>query len=243
MEAIKKKLNDSAAMRWSMLLLIATITFATYYVNDIFSGMKGIMETQLGITSGDYGLLLSAVGYFNIIGMIVVGGIILDKWGIRKTGFLFVGIATLGSLLISYGGSTGFVNGGLGYNFLDSFLPQYSPQLKMMFFGRLLFGLGLETCCVLVQKVIVKWFKNKELALAFAINMGVGRFGSAFAIMLAPEIAGELVNGMYPNFPTVLFVGFALSVVAFLLFIVYTSFDLKIDKESNGRCQSNPGNS
>ncbi len=231
MNEFKQKLNDSAAMRWSMLSLVAVIMFATYYINDIFSGMKGIMETQLKMSSSDYGLLLGSVGFFNTIGMIIVGGIILDKLGVRRTGVAFVGIATLGSFLIAYGGSSYFVNGGFGYQFMGSFLPQYSPQLKVMILGRLLFGLGLETCCVLVQTVVVKWFKGKELALAFAINMGVGRLGSASAIMLAPVLAGSMVGNLYPSFPTVLWFGFGLAAIAMLSFLVYTIFDIKMDKQ------------
>lgn len=231
MNQFKEKMNDSAAMRWGMLVLVSTVMFATYYINDIFSGMKGVMETQLRISSSDYGLLLSSVGWFNMIGMIILGGIILDKWGIRKTGFVFVGIATLGSFFIAYGGSEYFAQGGFGYSLFESIFPQYSPQLKMMILGRLLFGLGLETCCVLVQKALVKWFKGKELALAFAVNMGVGRFGSAMAIMMSPVLAGTLVEGMYTEFPTALWFGFGLAAIAFLFFLVYTTFDLKFDNQ------------
>lgn len=237
MDQIKQKLNDSAVMRWSMLALVAVIMFATYYINDIFSGMKGIMEIQLKMSSSDYGLLLGSVGFFNTIGMIIVGGIILDKLGVRRTGIAFVGIAALGSFLIAYGGSSYFLNGGFGYQFMSSFLPKYSPQLKVMVLGRLLFGLGLETCCVLVQTVVVKWFKGKELALAFAVNMGVGRLGSASAIMLGPVLAGDMVDKLYPHFPTALWFGFGLAALALLSFLVYTLFDIRIDNEQKAYAQ------
>jgi MFS family permease len=230
MNEVKRKLNESAVMRWSMLALISVIMFATYYINDIFSGLKGILEVQLGITSTHYGMLAGSVGVFNTIGMIIVGGLILDKLGVRRTGVVFVGIATLGSFLMAYGGSEAFANGGFGFKFMNSIFPNYSAQLKMMILGRLLFGLGLETCCVLVQKIIVRWFKGKELALAFAVNMSIGRFGSAFAIMLGPILAGSMVNKMYPQLPNALWFGFGLAAIAMLAFLVYITFDLKFDK-------------
>jgi MFS family permease len=230
MNAVKQKLNESAIMRWSMLFLIAVVTFATYYINDIFSGLKGILEAQLNISATDYGMLAGSVGVFNTIGMIIVGGMILDKLGVRRTGVVFVGIATFGSLLMAYGSSEAFANGGFGYKFIDSIFPSYSPQLKLMILGRLLFGLGLETCCVLVQKIIVRWFKGKELALAFAVNMSIGRFGSAFAIMLGPIFAGSMVNKMYPQLPNALWFGFALMAISLLAFLIYITFDLKYDK-------------
>jgi len=231
MNVIKQRLNDSAAMRWAMLLLIGVTTFATYYINDIFSGMKGIMETQLNMNSEGYGVLLSSVSIFNVIGMIIVGGIILDKLGIRRTGAAFVTIAALGSLFIAIGGSGKFVEGAFGYGLVDWLPTNYAPGVKLMMIGRLLFGLGLETCCVMVQKVIVKWFKGKELALGFAINMALGRFGSAFAIYLGPKLAGDLSGGMYPSFPTSLWFGFALGALALLMFLLYCTFDVKIDKQ------------
>ena len=56
-----------------------------------------------------------------------------------------------------------------------------------MIVGRIFFGIGLETTCVLITKTIVKWFKGYELALAMAINMGIGRLGSALGTALGPK--------------------------------------------------------
>ncbi|MCP5051888.1 MAG: major facilitator superfamily domain-containing protein 1, partial [bacterium] len=152
-----------------------------------------------------------------------------------KTGFALIGLASLGSLLIAYGSSAGFADGGFGYDFMNNYFPgDYSPPVKMIILGRILFGMGLETCCVMVQKVIVKWFKGKELALAFAINMGVGRLGTSFALWLPAELAGDLVNGIYPKFSTPLWFGFILSGLAILVFLVYTVYDVKLDKHTEG---------
>ncbi len=74
--------------------------------------------------------------------MAVLGGIILDKLGIRKTGFLFVGLMAAGGLLTAYGASEYFSNGGIGYGLFNSFLAQYSPEFKVMLLGR--FYLGWE---------------------------------------------------------------------------------------------------
>ncbi len=37
-----------------------------------------------------------------------------------------------------------------------------------MTFGYFLFGLGAETSIVVITTIVVKWFKGKELALAWA---------------------------------------------------------------------------
>ena len=72
---------------------------------------------------------------------------------------------------------------------MSSFLPDYSPELKMMMFGRLLFGLGAETQIVMLNKVLAKWFMGKELALAFGLNLGFARVGSALGMSMSPRIA------------------------------------------------------
>jgi hypothetical protein len=50
-EAIKKTLRDSPLMRWFILVLVSALMFATYWFQDFYSGLKPLMESQLGITS------------------------------------------------------------------------------------------------------------------------------------------------------------------------------------------------
>ena len=116
--------------------------------------------------------------FANAFGMIILGGIILDKWGVRLTAFIFGGVTILGTVIMA-----------LGANGVFSADP--ATKLTAMIVGRVLFGVGLETTCVLVMRTIVKWFKGYELALAMAINMGIGRLGSALGTAISPDIAGN----------------------------------------------------
>jgi MFS family permease len=207
-----RKLNDSTLLRWSMLALMAAITFGLYYFNDIFSGLKSIIEVHLAINSDQFGTLLSSVSIANMFGMIILGGIILDKLGIRLTGLIFVCIASAGAFLVFLGGS--------GHRF------------GLMIVGMAMFGLGLETCCVMVQKVIVKWFKGKEMSLGFAVNMGVGRLGSGLTIMAGPVVAGGMVAGVYPGFARALLLGAVLVGIGLVMFAIYWGFDVRFDRQA-----------
>lgn len=211
MEAIKRRLNDSAGVRWLVLILLSLLTVGTYWFQDFFSGLKPLMEAQLGFSSSDYGLLISSTTWANLAGMIIIGGIILDKWGIRVSGIVFGGLATLGGG-ITYLAASGF------------FGTDPSTQLTWMMIGRILFGTGLETVCVLVSRTIVKWFKGYELALAFAINMGFGRAGSALGTALSIDIGGGQVA------PAVLFAA-SLIGIGLIGFLVYIMFDVKLDRQ------------
>ena len=202
-------MRESAAMRWLVLLLISGLMFATYYFQDFYSGLKDLMESEFGFTSEQFGRILGLTTTANIFGMIIVGGIILDKWGIRIAGYAFGGLAALGGLVSALTAS--------GVIFADN-------TLTGLIIGRILFGVGLEVVCVIVMRTIVKWFKGYEVALAMGINMGFGRLGSALAIAISLDIAGGTVA------PAVTFAAILIG-IAMLMFIIYTFLDYKIDRQ------------
>jgi MFS family permease len=210
-EAIKKTLRDSVPMRWAMLLMVSVLMFATYWFQDFLSGLKPLMESQMGITSSQFGTLIGMTTFANVFGMIIIGGIILDKWGIRLTAVIFGGVTIIGTVIMALG-----ANGVFSSN-LDS-------KLTVMIIGRVLFGVGLETTCVLITRTIVKWFKGYELAMAMAINMGIGRLGSALGTAISPDIAGK-------NPPTAITFAAGLIVIGVLFYFIYLIFDVRIDKQ------------
>ncbi len=212
METVKKTMRDSAAIRWAMLLLLSALMFATYWFQDFYGGLKGLMESELGFTSEEFGRVIGLTTIANMFGMIIVGGIVLDKWGIRLAGIVFGGLAALG------GAINALATAGV---FGDS----HSIQLTMMIVGRILFGTGLEVTCVVATRTIVKWFRGYELALAMAINVGFGRLGSALGIAISPDIASGHVA------PAVTFAA-TLMGLALVIFIIYSFFDIRVDRQS-----------
>lgn len=210
-DTIKKTIKDSAPLRWLVLILISGLIFSTYWFQDFYGGLKGLMESELGFTSEEFGRMIGLTTIANMFGMIIVGGIILDKWGVRIAGLIFGGMAVLGGA-ISALASAGF------------FGTEHSTMLNMMIVGRVFFGSGLEVVCVVATRTVVKWFKGYELALAMAINMGFGRLGSAMGIALSGDIAGGHVSA------AVAFAG-TLIAITLLLFVMYLFFDIKLDKQ------------
>ncbi len=214
MDTIKKTLRDSAGFRWVVLVLISGITFGTYWFQDFFSGIKPIMITEMGITSSQFGTLIQWTTWANVFGMIIIGGIILDKWGIKLTGIIFGLLATGGAALTALGAA-------------GTFSSNPDDQLWIMMIGRLIFGSGLEIMCVIAMRTIVKWFKGYELALAMAINMGFGRLGSTLGQALSIDIGAGVVS------PAVNFAATLIG-IGFLMFLFYLIFDVKLDKQRKG---------
>jgi len=211
---VNKTMRDSAAMRWVVLILISGLTFSTYWFQDFMSGLKGIMESEMGFSSEEFGRIIGLTTIANMFGMILVGGFILDRWGIRLTGYVFGVLATIGAATTALA-AAGF------------FGDDKSTILTMMIVGRIMFGSGLEILCVLATRTIVKWFKGYEMALAMAINIGFGRLGTALGMATSLDLGGGRFS------PAVTFAA-TLIALSFIMFVIYTFFDARIDRQAKG---------
>ena len=132
----------------------------------------------------------------------------------------------LGAALTAYGASDFYRAGGPGYGLMSSVFPNYSQELKMMLLGRFFFGLGAETSIVVVSKILVKWFRGKDLALAFGLKVGFGRLGTFLALRMSPVLAQEGTH-----LTTAIWFAAILVCLGLLVFMVYMLFDLKVDRE------------
>ena len=97
--------------------------------------------------------------------MVLLGGIIIDRVGVRKGTLLFGILCLLGAAITA---ATG--------------------KLAVMATGRLVFGIGAESLIVAVTCALAKWFKGKELSFAFGVNLTIARLGS-FAALNSPTWA------------------------------------------------------
>ena len=81
-----KKLNDSKVLRWSVL--VAFTMLCGYFFDRCNVPLKPMLEKELLWDSLDYGIFTSACSWFNVFAfmLIIIGGIILDKMGVRFTG-------------------------------------------------------------------------------------------------------------------------------------------------------------
>ncbi|MFC2116609.1 MFS transporter [Bacteroidota bacterium] len=227
MEQLRKALIDSPYARWGILVLVGLILSVNYYFYDAFSSLKPLLVKEFGFSNTHYGLFVSFYSIPNtFLLMAVLGGMILDKLGIRRTGFMFIFFMAFGAMLTAYGTSGYYRAGGMGYGFMSSFLPQYSQELKMMLAGRFFYGLGAETSIVVVSKILVKWFKGKDLALAFGLKVGFGRLGTFLALRMSPALAQEGLS-----LTTAVWFAAILVCIGLLAFAVYILFDLKVDRE------------
>ena len=85
----EKRLNDSAAMRWGALGVVSFTMMAAYFVNDVMMPLKSMLETELAWNSTEFGTYAGAYSFLNVfLLMLLWGGLILDRFGVRFTGKL-----------------------------------------------------------------------------------------------------------------------------------------------------------
>jgi MFS family permease len=216
-ELIQKSLRDSKAARWTALAIVSVTMFCGYFFTDVMSPLKPMLESQLGWTSTDYGTFTSAYGWFNVFFlMLILGGIILDKIGVRLTGLGSAGIMVLGAGLKYYAISTTFPEGAM--------IMGLKTQVALASLGFAIFGVGVEIAGITVTKIIVKWFKGYELALAMGLQVAVARIGTLMALASPVPIARYFGSISSP-----LLVCLILLSIGFLSFFGYIVMDKKLD--------------
>ena len=67
-EIIQRKLNDSAWVRWTALILIALTMFFGYMFVDMMSPLQSMIEAQRGWTPDVFGMYGSSEFIFNVFG-------------------------------------------------------------------------------------------------------------------------------------------------------------------------------
>lgn len=225
-EAIQRKLNDSAAARWTALVLIALAMFFAYMFVDVMSPLQSLIESERGWDSGVFGTYAASEYILNVCGFLILAGIILDKCGIRFTGILSTSLMVIGAS-IKYIGVSDWFQATAMCSWLDSWWTTLPGSAKMASFGFMVFGCGCEMAGITVSKAIAKWFKGKEMALAMGLEMAIARFGVFAVFSVSPKIATQFDNSVVAPiaFCTVLLI------IGLINFIVFSVMDAKLDKQ------------
>jgi MFS family permease len=243
-QQIQKTLRDSAAMRWTALLLLAMAMFCSYIFMDILSPIKDLMQETRGWDSTAFGTMQGSEVFLNVFAFFLIfAGIILDKMGVRFTAVLSAAVMLVGACIKWYAVSEGFMGSGLETWFTNNlnYIPVFdelgvSPfyqgmpaSAKFAACGFMIFGCGCEMAGITVSRGIVKWFKGREMALAMGSEMALARLGVATCMIFSPFFAR--LGGVVSVSRSVAF-GVVLMCIALIMTIVYFVMDQKLDAQT-----------
>jgi MFS family permease len=218
METITKTLRDSKTARWFALAVVSFTMLCGYYLTDVMAPLKPLLEKELLWNSSEYGFFTSAYGWFNVfLLMLILGGIILDRMGVRFTGKMATIIMVAGTAIKYWAISTHSLDGAQ--------LLGMKAQVVIAGLGFATFGVGVEVAGITVSKIIVKWFKGKEMALAMGLEMATARIGTTLAMVTSVPIA-RAMNGVSKP----ILVCLIMLCIGMIAFFLYATMDKKLDK-------------
>ena len=224
MSTLKNTIRDNKWACWLALACLVVPMFASYFFDDMFSSLSELFKNpeslQLGWNMADYGFYSSGYSFLCIWGGLIICGVLLDKFGVRLIGSIFVGLMAAGASIVTVA---------------ISIVMAPKTSLAIAYVGCMLFGLGSEIAGVAVTRSIAKWFKGKNMALAMGLQLAIARFGTATAILIAPMIvkqktAGEIYTLAETNKPAL--IGMAVLAIGVILWAIFVAMDAKFDKET-----------
>jgi MFS family permease len=144
--------------RWLVLIFVSLAMFGSYYAYDALSPLADVLKQQLHFTDLNIGFLQFMYSFPNIF-TVVIGGFLIDRFGLRRALMLFAVLSFIGPTITA---ATG--------------------HLPIMAAGRLIFGMGAESLNVAVTTALARWFRGKELSFAFGLNLTASRLGTFTAL-------------------------------------------------------------
>jgi Sugar phosphate permease len=219
MTKVQKAIRDSAAARWTALCIVSFTMMAAYFFTDVMSPLKTMLESQMGWDSSDYGFFTSSYGWFNVFFlMLIFGGLILDKMGIRFTGLTSSILMVIGAGIKYFAISTP--------DLAQTLIAGINGQVMIASLGFAIFGVGCEVSGITVSKIIVKWFKGKEMATAMGLQVALARVGTALALAVTVPVATA-----FKSIPAPILLGAIALCAGLIAFFIYNFMDRKLDRE------------
>lgn len=162
------------ATAWLVGVLVAIALFGNFYVYDSIGPVADLLQQQRGFSDSQIGMLNAIYNLPNIV-LILVGGVLVDRFGAARMTLVTAAICTLGAALTAF-----------------------SPGYAGMAAGRLLFGIGAETFNIATLAAVADYFGGRGLALAMGMELAIGRLGSYGADMSPTWFHAAYAQGWQP---------------------------------------------
>ena len=169
------------AYRFTVLAFASLLTFGSYFAYDIIGAIAPSLVEELGAERGTVGAFYTAYSIAAIIS-VLIGGVLIDRLGTRISSMIFSGLVLAGAILVAS-----------------------ADNIYVLMAGRFVFGAGAEPLVVAQSAILARWFKGKELALAFGIALTVSRLGTLFSFNLGELIVSHFGHYSYALWAAVLF--------------------------------------
>jgi MFS family permease len=190
-----------AVYRFIVLAFVASLSFGSYFAYDIIGAIAPSMIDELKASRATVGTMNTMYSIAAIL-VVLFGGMLIDKLGTRKSSLLFSVLVLAGALIV-----------------------WQARSIPLVFLGRFVFGAGSEPLVVAQSAMLARWFKNKEMAMAFGVQLTVSRLGSLFAFN-----TGELFSSHFGSFRFALLAALGACALSFLGNLFYIVLDKRAER-------------
>jgi len=187
--------------RFTILLFISLIVLGSYFAYDSIGALETTLIQALHLNRTTIGNLYTAYSVAAVF-IVFFGGMLYDKLGPRRSSLLFCALVFVGATIVALAHSK-----------------------WELFAGRLIFGAGSETLIAVQSAIISRWFKGKEMALAFGIALTVSRIGTLFSFNTE-----ELIARYFGSYRVALWAAAGFCLVSVVCNLVYNAMDLHGEK-------------
>ena len=195
--------------RFINLLFISSLSFGSYFAYDIIGAIAPSLITELKAARATVGTMNTMYSLAAIL-VVLFGGMLIDRLGTRKASLIFSTLVLAGAVIV-----------------------WQARSIPVIFLGRFIFGAGSEPLVVAQSAMLARWFKNKELAMAFGIQLTVSRIGSLFAFN-----TGELFSSYFGSYRYALMAAAGACALSLIGNIFYIIMDRRGEKALNLRDES-----
>lgn len=181
-------------------------------------------------TSANYGMYAGSEYILCVFGFLFFAGILLDKLGSRFAGLLSATLMVIGASVKFLALNEWWFDAN-EITWLNSWWTSMPGSAKLAAFGFMIFGCGCEMAGTVVSKILAKWFKGKEMALAMGLEMAIARLGVFAAMWIVPMISNHYsIDGVGSVAMPIAF-GACLLLIGLINFFVFTVMDTRFDKQ------------
>lgn len=209
------KTATNAYPRWVILFFASIACIGIFYFRDAIYPLKETLVTQLAFNNYDFGFVVASYSLPSFfLAMGIISGILIDRFGPVINSVIFMVLLFLGSAVVLYSTTDAFNEGGVLYDSFDSFWDQCTPAVKLMALGLFIFGMGAESLFLVMTRVLIDWFRNRELALALGLIFTSGKIGESIGLSVTSYIQDNL------GWKFALYVGVMVLILCVVMFIV-----------------------
>lgn len=181
---------ELAGYRWKILVMVYVCMLSFALVFQSVPPLLTLIRQELNISHAQAGLLMSLFALPGIF-VAIPGGVVSDRFGMRKTGVTSLGLMIAGTLALGT-----------------------SSSPVQAYAGRVVSGVGGLTLTIVLPQLLSKWFVGKELGL----GMGVYNTAMPLGTILSLNVFTVMSQGFGWQVP--IFVTTLVSVVALLTFLL-----------------------